>query len=491
MIRTTFSSFLRNYQGRPLVPVMAEILADLETPVSTFIKTTSGPFRFLLESVAQGVQRGRYSIIGDRPLALLRSNHGKTVIQDHIQQTEQIIADPPLQVLQDFLAKYKTPLPADLPFQDGGLFGYLGYDSVRHIENLPDQAQDDLHMADFCFFIPERIIVFDNLLNRLSIFFFIAPTGQAEQDYLRAIEESKKIEWQILHGERPTALNPESRKNGHTESNVTREEFEAMVVKAKAHIQRGDIFQVVLSQRLQRTTPASAINIYRALRVINPSPYMFYMEMGEETLLGSSPETLAKLDKDRVEVKPIAGTRKRGGDENEDEALIAELLADPKERAEHTMLVDLGRNDVGRVSQYGTVKVEEWMAIEKYSHVIHIVSTVSGKLREGLDAVDVYRATFPAGTVSGAPKVRAMEIIDDLEPTRRGVYAGAVGYLAFNGNMDVCIAIRTIVMRGTTAYIQAGAGIVADSVPANEYEETLNKARGLIAAIEYAEGGLL
>jgi anthranilate synthase component I len=491
VIRTTFSTFLRNYQGRPLVPVMAEILADLETPVSTFMKTTNGPFRFLLESVAQGVQRGRYSIIGDRPLALLRSKNGKTVIQDHVLQTEETVAGPPLQVLQDFLHKYRAPLPLDLPFQDGGLFGYLGYDSVRYIEKLPDQAQDDSQSADFCFFIPQRIVVFDNLLNRLSIFFFIAPTGQAEQDYLKAIEELKKMEWQILHGDRPTMLNPENRKNGHTESNISRQDFENMVVKAKAHIQRGDVFQVVLSQRLQRGTMASAINIYRALRVINPSPYMFYMEMGEETLLGSSPETCVKLDKDRVEVKPIAGTCKRGGDEHEDEALISKLLADPKERAEHTMLVDLGRNDVGRVAAYGTVKVEEWMAVEKYSHVIHIVSTVTGKLRPGLDAVDVYRATFPAGTVSGAPKVRAMEIIEELEPTRRGIYAGAVGYFAFNGNMDVCIAIRTIVLRGQTAFIQAGAGIVADSAPVNEYEETLNKARGLLAAIEYAEGGLV
>jgi anthranilate synthase component I len=490
VIRTTFSTFLKNYQTRPLLPVAAEILADLETPVSTYFKTTAGTYRFLLESVEQGAQRGRYSIIGDRPLAILKSRNGRTLFQNLVTRREETSDGNPLDVLQSYVKTYTTPGASVGPFYEGGFFGYLGYDSVRHIERLPNQALDDLQVPDFHLFIPQRIIVFDNLLNRLTILHFITPSGQAEQDYLQAIEELKKVEWQILHGERQN--NPGSAADRKTDSttNMDRADFEAMVAKAQSHIRRGDIFQVVLSRRIQRQTSAPAIDIYRALRVINPSPYMFFMEMGSETLLGSSPETLVKLEDGRVTVKPIAGTRKRGANEKEDHQLMEELLADPKERAEHTMLVDLGRNDVGRVSAYGTVKVEELMAIEKYSHVIHIVSTVTGELQAGLDAIDVYRAAFPAGTVSGAPKVRAMEIIEELEPTRRGLYAGAVGYFAFNGNMDVCIAIRTIWIRGQEAMIQTGAGIVADSVPVAEFEETENKARALMRAIEYAEGGL-
>ena len=490
MIKTTFSTFVQNYQSKPLVPVAAEILADLETPVSTFFKTATGSYRFLLESVEQGAQRGRYSIIGDRPLAIIKSRQGRTVFQNLVERTEETFSENPLQVLQTYIRKYTVAEAAAGPFYDSGFFGYLGYDSIRHIERLPEKAEDDLQVPDFHLFIPQRIIVFDNLLNRLTILHFISPTGQAEQDYLHAIEELKKVEWQILHGERPTGACTTPEQQSDTSTNMNRDQFEEIVRQAQAHIRRGDIFQVVLSRRIQRKTLAPALDIYRALRVVNPSPYMFFIEMGSDILLGSSPETLVKLEDGRVTVKPIAGTRRRGSSEREDDQLIQELLADPKERAEHTMLVDLGRNDIGRVCEYGSVQVEELMAIEKYSHVIHIVSTVTGRLRPGLDSVDVYRAAFPAGTVSGAPKVRAMEIIEDLEPTRRGLYAGAVGYFSFNGNMDVCIAIRTIWIRGQEAMIQTGAGIVADSVPASEYEETQNKARGLLRAIEYAEEGL-
>ncbi len=366
----------------------------------------------------------------------------------------------------------------------------LGYDAIRYIEKLPQISTDDTSLPDIHLFIPQKIIVFDNLLHKITLIFFVRPSGDVENDHRAATAELANLVEKV-RGQPPASTDHGVKKsNLHYTGNMDRLAFEQMVTKAKKHIERGDIFQVVLSQRLETETTIPAFDIYRGLRVINPSPYMFYMEMGDVTLLGSSPETLVKLEGNRVYVRPIAGTRKRGANEEEDQALIKDLLADPKELAEHTMLVDLGRNDVGRVARYGTVKVDELMGIEKYSHVIHIVSTVSGILREGLDAVDVLKACFPAGTVSGAPKVRAMEIIEELEPTRRGIYAGAAGYFAFNGNMDVCIAIRTIYIKDGKLYVQAGAGIVADSVPEKEFEETLNKAKGLLKAVEYAEGGL-
>ncbi len=489
---TGFEKFKKHYSLRKLVPVSAEILGDLDTPVSTFLKTMEGPYRFLLESVEGGAQRGRFSMLGDRPIAVFRSKNGRSELVDCLKGKMQNFEENPLDVLRRILSEYQFPSDEKEPGHTGGFFGFLGYDAVRYIEKLPEKSTDDMDQDDVHMFIPQRLVVFDNLLNVVRFIHFAVPSGDVNKDYERAIDALKR-RIKRLH-EAKLSNGPNSVQAVETEafqSNLDRGQFERMVETARDHIKNGDIFQVVLSQRLSTRTKAKPFDIYRALRVINPSPYMFYMEMDRVTLLGSSPETLVKLQNDRVTVKPIAGTRKRGFDEKEDTRLIKDLLSDPKERAEHTMLVDLGRNDIGRVSKYGTVSVDEFMSIEKYSHVIHIVSTVSGRLGPGQNAVDVFRASFPAGTVSGAPKVRAMEIIEDLEPTRRGIYAGAAGYFGFDGNMDVCIAIRTIYIHDGTAVLQAGAGIVADSVPANEYEETLNKARGLKRALEYAEGGLL
>lgn len=486
---TSFEEFSKNYNHKYLIPTSAEILGDLDTPVSTFLKTTNGPYRFLLESVEGAKQRGRYSIIGDTPIAIFKSKNGHSILINCQTGENTIYETDPFQALKSILGQYIHSPRGKAPFVNGGLFGFLGYDSVRYIERLPTQSIDDTDLPDIHLFVPKKIIVFDNLLHKINIIQFAIPKGEMKVEYNNAISDTKEI-IEKIQSENLTknGITPKVTKSSF-KSNIKQSEFERKVLKAKHYIKRGDIFQVVLSQRLMVDTHAQPFDIYRALRVVNPSPYMFYMEMDDVKVLGSSPETLVKLNDDKVYVKPIAGTRKRGATEEEDKLLINDLLSDPKERAEHTMLVDLGRNDTGRIAKYGTVNVDDLMIIEKYSHVIHIVSTVSGTLREGMDSVDVFKACFPAGTVSGAPKVRAMEIIDELEPTRRGIYAGAVGYFSFDGNMDVCIAIRTIYIKNGTAYLQTGAGIVADSVPENEYQETLNKAKGLLKAIEYAEGG--
>lgn len=486
---STFQDFQDQYDKFPLLPVSVEFLVDLDTPVSTFIKCAQGPYRFLLESVENGKTRGRFSIIGYSPFLIFKAKNGLVEITEKQSGNAKSVRTEPLKALKEIIKKYQHPKMNDIPFINGGLFGFLGYDVIRYIEKLPESTMDDTQLPDMHLFIPENIVVFDNLLHKLEIITFISPAQDMQREYETAIKTLKNI------GEKIKANRKENTGTGNYNSetfrsNLEDHEFKEMVLRAKKYIKRGDVFQVVLSQRLEVETQANPFDIYRALRVINPSPYMFFLEIDELQILGSSPETLIKLSDGQVFVKPIAGTRKRGADASEDKYLSKELLADPKEVAEHTMLVDLGRNDVGRIAEYGTVKVEKLMDIEKYSHVIHIVSTVTGKLRQGMDSVDVFVAGFPAGTVSGAPKVRAMEIIDELEPTRRGIYAGAVGYFGFDGNMDVCIAIRTIYMKGNTAYLQAGAGIVADSDPEKEFQETLNKAKGLMKAVIYAEGGL-
>jgi anthranilate synthase component I len=490
MKTSSFEDFCANYKTYPLVPVFSELLGDLDTPVSTFLKITQGPYRFLLESVEGGENRGRFSILGQSALFVFSAKNGQSKLWDVQSDKTSYSTKDPLILLKEIITQYEHPLTAELPFSNGGLFGYLSYDTIRYIENIPDNTDDDTHLDDIHLFIPRTIIVFDNLLHKISLITFVKPNGDVKKDYENAVKHLSELV-DKMESERHKHYSPKKYRDHLTfTSNFTQNQFEAIVKKSKKHIQKGDVFQVVLSQRLQVETKALPFDIYRALRVINPSPYMFYVEMENLKVLGSSPETMIKLTDGQVFVKPIAGTRKRGQNKTEDELLAKDLLADPKEQAEHTMLVDLGRNDVGRIAKYGSVKVEELKSIEKYSHVMHIVSTVTGELDDGMDSVDVFKAGFPAGTVSGAPKVRAMEIIDDLEPTKRGIYAGAIGYFGFDGNMDVCIAIRTIYMKGATAYLQAGAGIVADSNPANEYEETLNKARGLLKAIEYAEGGL-
>ena len=490
---TSYQDFTRHYVPDAINPVVADLLMDLDTPVSVFLKTTRGPYRFLLESVESGTQRSRHSIIGDTPIAIFKSKRKKSIFIDITNETSTEYTDNPLDVLQQILSSWKHPGYENIPFYNGGFYGYLGYDTVRFIEKIPETVEDDTELDDIHMFVPQRVIVFDNLLNKISIIYFSLPQGDTKAEYDSArgalTEMIKDIHFKILQQFRISQSDAE--KDKPYESNLEPHIFKQMVERAKDYITKGDIFQVVLSQRLQVDTPAVPFDIYRALRSINPSPYMFYMELENLKLLGASPETLVKLENKKVLVKPIAGTRRRGQNDAEDRELIEDLLADPKERAEHTMLVDLGRNDIGRIATFGSVRVDDLMTIEKYSHVIHIVSTVSGTLRENMDAVDVFKSSFPAGTVSGAPKVRAMEIIDELEPTRRGVYAGAVGYFSFDGNMDVCIAIRTIYIKNGTAFIQAGAGIVADSVPSREYEETLNKARGLLKAIAHAEGGFI
>ena len=491
MIKTTLAEFDKMAKNFPLVPVAAEILGDLDTPVTTFLKTTQGHYRFLLESVESETQRGRYSIIGDTPFMVFKSKGHRIIIQNKLLNSSCTLEDNPFDVLQNIIKKYRVQKSSDEPFYANGFFGYLGYDAVRYIERLPDESVDDVNLPDIHMFIPQKIIVFDNFKHTITIILYTHPTSNVVQSYEKATTKLQDIVDTIRNKPAPRLNGTFKKSHGNIESNLSRQEYEGMVMQAKKHIKRGDTFQIVMSQRLKVPTEVPAFQIYRGLRVVNPSPYMFFMDLDGVEVLGSSPETLVKLEDDRVSVKPIAGTRKRGVTPDEDERNIKDLLADPKERAEHTMLVDLGRNDVGRIAKFGSVKVDDLMSIEKYSHVIHIVSTVSGTLATKMDAVDVFKACFPAGTLTGAPKVKAMEIIERLEPTKRAIYGGAVGYMTFNGDMDVCIAIRTIFKKDGIAYLQAGAGIVADSIPEHEYLETMNKANGLLKAVEYAEGGLI
>ena len=492
MIKTTLAEYDKMAKTFPLVPVAAEILGDLDTPVTTFLKTTNGKYRFLLESVESESQSGRYSIIGDTPFMIFKAKGDKITIHNRLSNSSCVIHGNPLDVLQNIIKKYTVQKGgADVPFYTNGFFGYLGYDAIRYIERLPEQAVDDVELPDIHMFIPQKIIVFDAFKHTITIILYTNPSLSIVQSYEKAIEKIKKIAYGIQNDSTAGKNHFYADTHKSIESNLSRQDYENIVLKAKEHIKRGDTFQIVLSQRLKVPTEAPAFQIYRGLRVVNPSPYMFFMDLDGVELLGSSPETLVKLEDDQVTVKPIAGTRKRGATPEEDKANIDELLADAKERAEHTMLVDLGRNDVGRIARFGTVKVHDFMSIEKYSHVIHIVSTVTGTPATEMDAIDVFKACFPAGTLTGAPKVKAMEIIEQLEPTKRAIYGGAVGYITFGGDMDVCIAIRTIYKKDNAVYLQAGAGIVADSIPEHEYLETMNKANGLLRAVEYAEGGLL
>ncbi|MBL1127186.1 MAG: anthranilate synthase component I [Chloroflexi bacterium] len=479
-----------------LIPVYREFAADLETPVSVYLKLMEqfGP-SFLLESVEGGEQVGRYSFVGVNPRGLI-SLRGRTVTAGGETRTLAEGEDI-LHVVKAEMAQFT---PADLPglprFQ-GGAVGYLGYDVVRFFERLPDTAVPTLDIPDAIFLLADTLVVFDHACHRLLILANARVNGDVEAAYVEAIQMIERVSERLL---RPLPAIPGLRYhrsrhgNGHQlTSNMEQGRYEEMVRQAKEYIAAGDIFQVVLSQRFSRQTSAHSFAIYRALRMLNPSPYMFYFDFGELDLqvIGASPEIHVRLEDGTATVRPIAGTRWRGQTPEEDLALEKELLADPKERAEHVMLVDLGRNDIGRVSEYGSVKVSDLMTIERYSHVMHIVSHVTGQLKPGMDAFDLMRATFPAGTVSGAPKVRAMEIIEELEGERRGLYAGAVGYFSYDGSMDTCIAIRTMVMQDDTIYVQAGAGIVADSDPTSEYQESFNKARALLVAVDKAEQGIL
>jgi anthranilate synthase component 1 len=480
-------------QGYNRIPLGREVLADLDTPLSTYIKLAGGPYSYLFESVHGGEKWGRYSIIGLPCSTVLRIHeHDITVLQDG-DVVETATADDPLEWVSSFQSRYRAPELPELPRFSGGLVGYFGYDTVRYIE--PRLAAFDkpdlLACPDVLLMVSDELLVFDNLAGTLQLIVHVDPAREdAWESGQRRLDELIGR----LHGSGAVyddnVANAQPVEETDFVSGLTREGFEAAVDRIKDYIVEGDAMQVVLSQRMSIPFDAQPLSLYRALRRLNPSPYMFYLDLGDFHVVGSSPEILVRVEDGLVTVRPIAGTRPRGSDEQQDQALEEELLSDPKELAEHLMLIDLGRNDAGRVSETGSVELTEKMVIERYSHVMHIVSNVTGRIRSGLSAIDVLRATFPAGTVSGAPKIRAMEIIDELEPVKRGVYAGAVGYLSWSGNMDTAIAIRTAVIKDGTLHIQAGAGIVADSVPAREWDETMNKGRAIFRAVAMAVRGL-
>jgi len=469
-----------------LVPVYREVLADLDTPVSAFRKIDDGPFSFLLESVEGGETWGRYSLIGSRPSLVFVAHGDRCEIREGDRVTP--CTRHPVEELDDLLRRHQAvPLPG-LPRFCGGAVGYLGYDAVRWFERLPTKTRDDQGLPDAVFLFGDVVSVFDNLSHTLKVVTHARADGDPDASYRAAVArldaEVARLR-RALPWEEPAA----GRTPPEPTSTATRDAFCSAVERAKEHIRAGDIFQVVLSHRMSCEVSRPAFEAYRALRVTNPSPYMYFLRLGELSLVGSSPEALVRRTNGAVEVRPIAGTRPRGRSAEEDLSLEEELRASEKERAEHVMLVDLGRNDVGRVAEYGTVELSEYMMVERYSQVMHLVSNVRGRVRPGLRPLDIVTACFPAGTVSGAPKVRAMEIIEDLEPVRRGVYAGAVGHFDYHGNLDLCIAIRTLVYSGGRAHWGAGAGIVADSEPEREWEETLNKGRALWLAVQRAEQG--
>ncbi|WP_456388140.1 anthranilate synthase component I [Desulfolithobacter sp.] len=477
-----------------LIPIYRTIITDLDTPLTVFAKV-AGQRRhaFLFESMEGGEKWGRYSFIGLDPLVVFESTEDTVTLirPDREQEREVRTGCNPLAELRNLLASFRPSNAPGLPRFYGGAVGFLGYDMVRFIEELPD-SHPRLDLPDSSFMVPRLVLIHDSVEQTLTVVCNVEADKASSPVELHArgcarIDEIISLIRQPLP-ESICNFSPASTRHEFT-SNMERSDFEAMVERAREYILAGDIIQVVLSQRFHTTTSMDPFLLYRSLRHINPSPYLFFVRQGDVVLIGSSPEILVRLEDGDIELRPIAGTRKRGRTEEEDRALEKELLADPKERAEHLMLVDLGRNDVGRVARSGSVKVRDLLVIERYSHVMHIVSGVHGELAEGKDQFDVLEACFPAGTVSGAPKIRAMEIIDELEVERRGPYAGAVGYFGFSGNMDFCITIRTFVMHGQDLWIQAGAGVVADSDPTSEYEETINKAKGLRRAVELAEKG--
>ena len=475
-------------EGYNRIPVTLETFADLDTPLSIYLKLANGPYTYLLESVQGGERFGRYSIIGLASPTRLVVNRNQVLVLTGNRIAEREDDANPLDFIGRFMQRFRAAPLRGLPRFCGGLVGCFGYDTVRYVESRLGRAHkaDDLDTPDIILLLSEEIAVVDNVSGKLTLVVFAEPgvPGAYQKAQTRLKELLARLrEPARIPDEAPGASQPATSAMGE-------EEFKNAVVRAKRYITEGDIMQVVLSQRMSKPYHASPLALYRSLRSLNPSPYMFYFDFEDFHVVGASPEILVRLEGDTVTVRPIAGTRKRGATFEEDQALAEELLADEKERAEHVQLLDLGRNDAGRVAQVGSVKLTENMTIERYSHVMHIVSNVEGNLQPGLNALDVLKATFPAGTVSGAPKVRAMEIIDELEPIKRGIYAGAVGYLGFHGDMDLAIAIRTAVLKDGRLHVQAGAGIVADSDPASEWAETQNKARAVLRAAELAENGL-
>jgi anthranilate synthase component 1 len=474
-------------QGYNRIPLVSESFADLDTPLSLYLKLANRPYSYLLESVQGGERFGRYSFIG-LPADTRITVHDKQVTLTHRDSETIHQVENPLDFIRDYQTRFKVASLLGLPRFCGGLAGYFGYETIRYIEPrlATTKKPDAIGTPDILLMLTEQLAVVDNLTGKLTFIVYANPE-QADAYSLakqRLDELTRRLRLPVYIPHAPAIHGGEAR------SEFGEADFKSAVVKAKQYIVDGDIMQVVLSQRMSQPFPAAPLSLYRALRSVNPSPYMFYYDMGDHHVVGASPEILVRLEHDAVTVRPIAGTRPRGKTPQQDTEFAQDLLADPKELAEHLMLIDLGRNDIGRVAQNGTVKLTEKMIIERYSHVMHIVSNVEAKLRPGFNAMDVLKATFPAGTVSGAPKVRAMEIIAEMEPSKRGIYAGAVGYLGFNGDMDLAIALRTAVVKDNILYAQAGAGIVADSVPDSEWMETMNKARAVLRAAEMVMAGL-
>ena len=496
-ISPTHDEFVKLARQGNIIPVYGELLADMETPVTAFMKLDNGSFSYLLESVEGTEKVARYSFLGSRPRLLI------TAAGRHMEVSEFLlngsprvkrfeVKDDPLAEIERLLKSFRFVPVAGLPRFCGGLVGYLGYNAVHYLERLPAHQLDDVHVPDLMLMLTETMVIFDHARHKLQLVVNAQTEGRNPSTvYRQAVNEIESLAERLnkpLAQEKSHA--PSRVKKERVVSNLTQAEFCARVEKAKEYIKEGDIIQVVLSQRFERKISCNPLDVYRALRSLNPSPYMFLLRFGAMSVVGASPEMLVRCEGGHLETRPIAGTRKRGQTKQEEERLMHQLRTSPKERAEHLMLVDLGRNDLGRVAVTGSVKTPELMIVEKYSHVLHLVSGVTATLRPGLSAIDALRATFPAGTVAGASKVRAMEIIAELERSSRGIYAGAVGYFSFSGNIDTCITIRTILMKDQTAYVQAGAGIVADSSPEREYQETLSKAQGCLRALELAERGV-
>ncbi len=484
--------FLNLTRQGNLIPVYREILADMETPVSAFCKIDDRKSAFLLESIAGGEKWARYSFLGVGSGRAFRCRGDQFEILENGNSVESGTTTNPLVELKEFLSPYQPVALPELPRFFGGAVGYLGYDMVRHIEVLPALNDAEIGTYDSWFLITETLLIFDNMQQKIKVIsnVHLRDGDDPEALYNKAVERIDEMVAKLRKPLPERSARTEVVTPSELESNFSRADFETAVERCKDYVRSGDVIQVVLSQRFSGDLNADPFDVYRALRTINPSPYMFYLQFNETRVIGSSPEVLVRKEGDHVEVRPIAGTRPRGATPEEDQRYEEDLLADPKELAEHIMLVDLGRNDLGRVCVTGSVQVDELKVIERYSHVMHIVSNVSGRLLPGYDALDVFSATFPAGTLSGAPKIRAMEIIEEMEPVRREIYGGAVGYISFDGNMDLAIAIRTLVAHENRIHLQAGAGIVADSDPVAEYEETVNKAMGVKLAVELARKGL-
>ncbi len=484
-------AFIEYSQQARFVPVFRQLTSDTLTPVTAYQRLSDGPWSFLFESVVGGEKIGRYSFVGSGPFLSMTSWGERVQVRKADGGVREWQSADPLKDLDALLKDYQSVAVPGIPRFCGGAVGFAGYDVIRYTENLPHVPEDDRQLPDMCFALYDSMVVFDHI-RKVVLVVALADTHNGTPAEARKVAESKlqAVCEKLAVGQdavKLTDIDLTSEAELETTSNFTQQHFEASVEKCREYIKAGDIFQVVFSQRLQHNSNAKPLDVYRSLRMVNPSPFMFLLQTPELHLVGSSPEIMVRVEDGETTIRPLAGTRRRGITDLEDQALAEELLSDPKERAEHVMLIDLARNDVGRVAKFGTVELNDVMVVERYSHVMHITSNVVGQLQDGLTAIEALRAGLPAGTVSGAPKVRAMQIIDEIEPHKRGPYGGAVGYIDFTGNMDTCIALRTLVMHDGIIYVQAGAGIVADSVPELEYQETLSKARALLKAIHIAE----